>query len=285
MCSSSKTEIKYNLAKTIYAKLPGDTKEPCTIDVTLLSQDGREVIVIVDFNNKALKAYWTLPGKKQHFSSCLEFDYHPRRVANITDHQVVVTFWDEPMVAVVNVWPHLRLDSLIATQDRQCGVAVVSGTVDAGDYRFVFSNEKRIVVTDSEGYILRRIGNNDRDRPCFSVPWYLSTTVNNKIIVSDFDKGGVTCVTQSGEVLWFYRTDGIPRGVTCDSSGYVYIVEGGTNQVTLLTPGGRFISSLLWKNTKRTCIYGVAFGNTGKLYLTEYHGHIGIFKPIKHTVV
>ncbi|XP_041358688.1 uncharacterized protein LOC121375344 [Gigantopelta aegis] len=285
MSSNPKQKTKYVLVKTIYTKLPGDKEEPCTIDMTVLCQGDMEVIVVVDFNNKALKAYWTCPGQTRDLSSCcLEFEHHPRRVTNVTENQVVVTFWDEPEVAVVNVLPELRLKTLVSTQNRQCGVAVIPGTVEMDDHKFVFASENRIAIHDSDGYILKRICSpNDKHRQRFPVPWYLSMAANNDILVSDFEKGGVTCVTQTGNDKWFYQTEGTPRGVTCDSDGYVYVVEGVTNRVTLLTPSGDFISSVLREDTKLPCIYGLAFGNSGKLYLSEYHGQIGIFNLIKNT--
>ncbi|KAK3083191.1 hypothetical protein FSP39_016385 [Pinctada imbricata] len=166
--------------------------------------------------------------------------------------------------------------------------------------RGITVNEKgEIIVVDcrllqisfhdpKNGNLIRKIdAKNEAGKKVLVDPYYVTTTHENNVIVTDTAAPNIKVFSPSGKYLAEYGDYGTkddqilqPYGVCVDEYGYIFIADNHNHRVHLLKPDGKLSKFLLTKNDSLWHPMGVAITKNGYFIVTEALGKVRIFKYI-----
>ncbi|XP_048248584.1 uncharacterized protein LOC124151240 [Haliotis rufescens] len=223
------------LIDTIDWKMAGDEVEPALCDVTVLVVDGIQTVVVTDLNNKCVKSFYT--RKNLTCQSKLPLDNFPCGATQLKEKQVMVAVPDSSQIVTVEVTPDLVLLSTITTSMDYCSLAVLSpSSLAAGTTACVD-------ILDMAGHVLRSVTTHNNET-LFAPLFYMCVNNKGNILVSDWEKKSVTCVTSEGDVVWRYAPTGdralSPYGISTTPTGDILLA--GSSNVTRLTETGDYVT-------------------------------------------
>ncbi|XP_046352375.2 E3 ubiquitin-protein ligase TRIM56-like [Haliotis rufescens] len=174
------------LVDQIDGRMAGDEVEPDLRDVTVLLVDGIQTVVVTDANNTCVKSFYT--RNNLTCQSRLPLDDHPCGVTQLKENQVMVAVPDSSQIVTVEVTPDLVLLSTITTSKEYYSLAVLSpSSLAAGGVACVD-------ILDMAGHMLRSVTTHNNET-LFTFPGYMCVNNKGNILVSDWGKKSVTCVT------------------------------------------------------------------------------------------
>ncbi|XP_041363762.1 uncharacterized protein LOC121379283 [Gigantopelta aegis] len=273
---------KFILVNTIPSRRNEDTKVPRIIDLVVLVQEGRDVIVVCDSDNTCVKAFWFDPLKDREMSCKLIIDSQDNivlgRMAKINDTQIALSVFQSTKIYIINVNNGLSIHTTMDTGSRLQGIGVIkSQPHSAPETRLVVGFEGGLSVLDIDGTIVKPMDIDIFGSKYTGKPWYLAITPACNILVSD-SHNCLLCVTQKREVLWKYPTKD-PAGVDCDAHGNIYLAICSENKVVLLSPGGKVLKEVLSHSDRIQTPRGICYSSEkSKLYIAELNGLIKIFE-------
>ncbi|XP_046571378.1 uncharacterized protein LOC124279581 [Haliotis rubra] len=229
------------LVDRIDGRVAGDEEDPYLQDVTVLVVDGVQACVVTDYNNNCVKSFFTRKNHSCH--SKLPLETSPKGMTQSNEKQVMFAVPESLQILRIEVTPDLVLLSAITTRSGYYSLAILNpsclaaGTWDCVD------------ILDIAGHVLRSITTYNGDS-LFSDPWFMCVNNKGNLLVSDWGKKSVTCLTSEGDVVWIYaptgdRTHTIPRGITTTSTGDILLVDSDMYKVIQLTEAGEFARELL----------------------------------------
>ncbi|XP_071108192.1 uncharacterized protein [Haliotis cracherodii] len=224
----------------IDGRMVGNEVEPDFSGVTVLVVDGIQTVVVTDFNNKCVKSFYTRNNLTCH--SKLPLDASPCGVTQLKENQVMVAVPDSSQIVTVEVTPDLVLLSTITTSKWYGSLAVLSpSSLAAGTYHCVD-------ILDMAGHVLRSV-TTLYNETLFTHPYYMCVNNKGNILVSDWGKQAVTCLTSEGDVLWRYAPTGDralrPYGISTTGTGSILLVDRNTYKVIQLTESGEYVRDVL----------------------------------------
>ncbi|XP_046577661.1 protein wech-like [Haliotis rubra] len=214
------------LVDTIDGRMEGDQKNPLLHDVTVLVVDGVQTCVVTDCDNKCVKSFFTRNNHSCH--SKLPLDNPPHGMTQLNEKQVMVAVPYSLQIVTVEVTPDLVLLSTITTRTGYYSLAVLNpSSLAAGACECVD-------ILDMAGHVLRSVTTYNGDS-LFACPFYMCVNNKGKLLVSDYGKTSVTCLTSEGDVVWRYAPAGdralsYPRGITTTSTGDILLVDRDTRR-------------------------------------------------------
>ncbi|XP_067673052.1 tripartite motif-containing protein 2-like [Haliotis asinina] len=223
------------LVHTIDTRVAGDEGGPVLLNVIVLVVDGAQTCVVTDFNNKCVKCFFTRNNEAYH--SKLPLGNSPNGMTQLNEKRVMVAVPESRQIVTVEVTPVPVLLSTITTCTGYCNLAVLNpSSLAAGTWGYVD-------ILDMAGHVLRSVTTNNDDQ-LFTYPWYMCVNNKGNILVSDYWKKSVTCLTSEGDVVWRYiptgeRTLINPRGITTTSTGDIVLAD--RDKVVQLTESGEFV--------------------------------------------
>ncbi|XP_048248509.1 uncharacterized protein LOC124132533 isoform X1 [Haliotis rufescens] len=246
------------LVDTIDGRMADDEDKPYLRDVTVLVVNGIHTCVVTDFNNTCVKSFYT--RNNNPCQSRLPLVYPPLGITQLKENQVMVAVPEFSEIVTVEVTPDLVLLSTITTSKVYYSLAVLSpSSLAAGGIAYVD-------ILDMAGHVLRSM--TTHNKTLFSYPTCMCVNNKGNILVSDWGKQSVTCLTSEGHVVWRYaptgdRALGQPRGITTTSTGDILLVDGNTNKVIQLTESGEYVRNVL--TSKDMC--DISCDKYGSLFL------------------
>ncbi|XP_048248511.1 E3 ubiquitin-protein ligase TRIM71-like [Haliotis rufescens] len=230
----------------IDGKMAGDKLKPDLSGVTVLVVDGIQTVVVTDWANKCVKSLYT--RNNQPCQSRLPLVNSSSGVTQLKENQVMVAVPDPSQIVTVEVTPDLVLLSTITTSKGYYSLAVLSpsslaaGGRDCDGYGIVD-------ILDMAGHVLRSVTSHNNET-LFRSPDYMCVNNKGNILVSDWRKKSVTCVTSEGDVVWRYAPTGdralsFPYGISSTGTGCILVVDGNTNKVMQLTGSGVYVRDVL----------------------------------------
>ncbi|XP_048239059.1 RING finger protein 207-like [Haliotis rufescens] len=252
------------LHHTIDCGEDGDGKDPSLCDVTVLTVDDIKVTVVIDFNNKRLKTYYTSNFKSFH--NQLLLSSRPWQIAKLCESQIAVSVPGSKEIVTVNVTPGPVFLSTIKTRKKYQALACLSPSQLAAG---TWGQSHSVDILDMTGRILRSINTG-----VIGNPEYIHVTRNNNLIVSEEAVKSLVCVTSEGDVVFTYTPTGVraltrPWGVTTSSSGDILLVDQYSNKVIQLTESGQFVRDVLTQQDGLNCPLGACLDGDGLLYVTS----------------
>ncbi|XP_046571384.1 E3 ubiquitin-protein ligase TRIM36-like [Haliotis rubra] len=228
------------LVDTIDGRVTDDEVSPDLKCITVLTVDDIQTCVVTDFSNNCLKSLYTRDNHRCH--SKLPLDDSPYGITQLKQKQVMVAFPHSNQIVTVEVTPDLVLLSTILTSNSYYSLAVLdlsslaAGGKDCDGYDIV-------EILDMSGHVLRSINaHND-------APWHMGVNMKGNLLVSDWLKKSVTCLTLEGDVVWRYAPTGdsvlrSAAGITTTTKGDILLVESRF-KVIQLTETGEFVREML----------------------------------------
>jgi len=111
------------------------------------------------------------------------------------------------------------------------------------------------------------------------VPFYLTTSRDSLLVVS-YDDKSVTCLSSSFARSWVTSRDTTRLkyawGITCDNSGYIYVVDNDRDLVVQLSPSGDYLRDVITRQNGLDSPVAVCF-HRDTLYITQVNREIKIF--------
>ncbi|XP_046571329.1 uncharacterized protein LOC124279547 isoform X2 [Haliotis rubra] len=215
-----------------------DDDMPDLCDMIVLVVDGVQTCVVTDINNMCVKFFFIRNNLSRH--SKLPLDNSPNGITQLNEKQVMVAVPDSLQIVTIEVTPDLVLLSTITTRTGYCSLAVLNpSSLAAGACECVD-------ILDMAGHVLRSVTTYNDDS-LFTYPDYMCVNNKGNILVSDWGKKSVTCLTSEGDVLWRYNPIGdkalsYPRGITTTTTGGILLLQRG--KVIQLTESGEFVREL-----------------------------------------
>ncbi|XP_046352399.2 tripartite motif-containing protein 3-like [Haliotis rufescens] len=229
------------LFHTLDATSVNDKGIPKMLCVTALYVDGMQTVVVTDYTNTCVKSLFT--RNKQACQSRLLLDDSPRGLTQLKEKQVMVAVPGSRHIVTVEVTPYLVLLSTIRTRKKYSSLSVLSpSSLAAGSITCVD-------IMDMAGHVLRSVTTHN-NKTLFTFPWYMCVNSKGNILVSDWGKKSVTCVTSDGDVVWRYAPTGDralrkPTGILTTSTGDIIFIDQFTGTVIQLTETGEYVSDVL----------------------------------------
>ncbi|XP_067680553.1 tripartite motif-containing protein 2-like [Haliotis asinina] len=264
------------LSESIDVRFDSDNTAPDASDVVVVFVDNMETLVVTDWSNKCLKSLYTLENQSRQ--SKLTLKSNPFTVTKLTENQVAVSFWSYNAIVLAQVTPDLFMMSTIKTKKKyRCLTALSSSTLAAG-----CMDPSSVDVLDMAGGVLQTFTGHTTGQNLLREPWFLSTTNNGNILVSDGGSGSVYCITRKGGLAFAYTPTGgrelkRPRGITTTNTGYILVADYWTERLVLLTHTGEFIKDLLMSQDGAESLCGVFLHST-RLFVTESSQRVKVFE-------
>ncbi|XP_046559840.1 tripartite motif-containing protein 2-like [Haliotis rubra] len=264
------------LSESVDVRFDSDKATPDAADVVVMFVDDVETLVVTDWSNKCLKSLYTL--KNESRQSKLTLKSNPFTVTKLTENQVAVSFWSYNAIVLAQVTPDLFMMSIIKTKKKyRCLTSLSSSTLVAG-----CMDPSSVDVLDMAGVVLQTFSGHNTGQNLLREPWFLSTTINGNILVSDGGSGSVYCITREGGLVFAYTPTGDrelkrPRGITTTNTGYILVADYWTERLVLLTQTGEFIKDLLMSQNGAESLCGVFLHST-RLFVTESSQKVKVFE-------
>ncbi|XP_048248535.1 uncharacterized protein LOC124127979 isoform X3 [Haliotis rufescens] len=210
-------------------------------DTTTLYVDGIQIVVVTDWENTCVKSFWTRNNHRHH--SRLPLDAPPWGITKLTEIQVMVTLPHSYQIVTVEVAPYLLLLSTITTSKGYFSLAVLSpSSLAAG-------GSACVDILDMTGDVLRSVTTHNSET-LFTYPAYMCVNNKGNILVSDWGKTSVTCVTSEGDVVWRYAPTGgkalsIPAGISTTKKGDIMVVDKDAETMIQLKETGEYVSDVI----------------------------------------
>jgi DNA-binding beta-propeller fold protein YncE len=133
-----------------------------------------------------------------------------------------------------------------------------------------------------EGRVMRSIDTHN-NTPLFAFPWYICVHPEGHLLVSDYGKNSVICVTSQGQVVWKYtptgdRALGFPQGITTTPTGDVLLVDKSSNKIIQLSGSGQFVREILTSQDGINRPRGLYLNKHNSLFVCEENGQVKQFK-------
>ena len=155
---------------------------------------------------------------------------------------------------------------------------------DAGNILVADSGNHRIQKFTSDGQFVASVGTKGTGPSQFNGPrdiafsthnkkMYVVDNENHRIQVLNYDLTfskvlGRKYGSKNGDLIY-------PRGVTCDSTGNVYVADSGNNRIQVFTASGKFLRKFgcLGKGGELDWPVGVAVDSRGMVFVSERDSH------------
>ena len=103
-------------------------------------------------------------------------------------------------------------------------------------------------VLDKQGNLKRRLGLNEDGSCLFSAPYYITvSTAGDKVFVSDWNNGTVTCMKVDGSIIYQYKDKDLrgPCGLYCDDGDNILVCGHDSNNIKVITADGKNYGTVL----------------------------------------
>ena len=118
--------------------------------------------------------------------------------------------------------------------------------------------------------------------------WSYITTNGNNIYYTNDKTDRVTCCDMNGKVEWEFHDKKVllsPRGITIDSSNNIYVVDGGSENVVVISPDGQNYKLFLSDRDGGNLPWGICCDRTGnQLLLIDREDDTGLLYDISTTL-
>ncbi|XP_071108171.1 tripartite motif-containing protein 2-like [Haliotis cracherodii] len=229
------------LFHTLDATSEDDEGIPGMPGVRELNVDGMQTIVVTDYTNTCVKSFFTRNNRS--CQSRLTLDDSPWGVTQLKEKQVMVAVPASRHIVTVEVTPDLVLLSTITTSKGYYSLAVLSpSSLAAGGWGGVD-------ILDMGGHVLRSVTTHNKET-LFTLPSYMSVNTKGNILVSDWKKKSVTCLTSDGDVVWRYAPTGDmalhqPSGIFTTNTGDVMFIDQLAEAIIQLSETGEYVSDVI----------------------------------------
>ncbi|XP_071108170.1 E3 ubiquitin-protein ligase TRIM56-like [Haliotis cracherodii] len=249
---------------TTDARVEGDVEKPDLRDVTVLLVNGIQTVVVTDTENKCVKSFYTTNNQPCH--SRLPLDDPPCRVTQLKEKQVMVAVPESRQIVTVEVTPDLVLLSTITTSKGYYSLAVLSpSSLAAGGTACVD-------ILDMAGHVLRSVTTH-KNRTLFTYPFYMCVNNKGNILVSDWGKKSVRCVTSEEDFVWRYASTGDralrPYGISTTGTGDILVVDMNTSKVIQLTESGEYVRDVLTSQDGVRSPLGLWSDKHGSIFVSD----------------
>ncbi|XP_048248909.1 E3 ubiquitin-protein ligase Midline-1-like [Haliotis rufescens] len=162
---------------------------------------------------------------------------------NLKEKHVMVAVPASRHIVTVEVTPDLVLLSTITTSKGYYSLTVLSpSSLAAGGWGGVD-------ILDMGGHVLRSVTTHNKET-LFTLPSYMSVNTKGNILVSDWKKKSVTCLTSEGDVVWRYAPTGDmalhqPSGIFTTNTGDIMFIDQLAEAIILLSETGEYVSDVI----------------------------------------
>ena len=234
----------------VNVKLPDDRHSPKITGCTFLK---RGELIVCDFaNSKVLLLNSDLTSEVDY----KRFPNRPWDVAAINQSTVVVTFPSDRSIIYIQIFPVLA-DIQKVKFDRKCfGVAVAKSKIYVTCHN-ESSSTGDLRELDIDGNQFRRITlEADTVRPMFQWPYYVTVNKDEDMVyVSDWKANTIIGMTINGNTSFRYKSGALDNllgaglantaGIGIDDHGNLIACGCGSNNVIVITNGGKYHKTLL----------------------------------------
>ena len=168
----------------------------------------------------------------------VQFTDIPYGVAYIGEHIVAVTIWDKHEVVFVNVITNTIINTIYIGHEcwgtdfnmNRLAIRVIQPPTSS-----------HIAYLDHKGKLIDRV----------NIPCRNSTSISlrdDTIKGTDSNANKIYCYTLTGQWIWTFKNENVlrkPVGIALDKNRNVYVAGKGTNNVVVVSPGGKNCREIL----------------------------------------
>ncbi|XP_071110616.1 uncharacterized protein [Haliotis cracherodii] len=222
-----------------HGTMESDVSLPMLHDVTVMVIDSIQAVVVTDHKNKCVKSFHTTHNHQYH--SAFPLQYNSWGLAQLHENKVMISMPHPCQILTLEVNHDLRLLSTITTSKGYYSIAVLSpSSLAAG-------GDGCVDLLDMAGHVLRSLTAHNNET-LFDSPFYMCVN-KGCILVSDWGKESVTCMTSEGDLVWRYAPATRP--------GDILLAYLDANRVIQLKESGKFVGDVLTTQDGICCPMGL----------------------------
>ena len=258
-----------------------DNKKCWPLDVAVLD-DGTPVIT--DFHNKKIKAF----DATGTVMCDVLLPSWPHGITHVRKCDVCVTLPEISTLVFVTVnEKSMSMQKRIKTVKQYRGICC-HAYEDAEKPSIIVSccssNNQSVDILSLEGEIIHSFRHDSRKpgRTLFTWPYYVTTSVNGEIIVSDCEtKTGLLYLNANGEVKYDCLSIGVviqdPRGICTDINGNVYLADKSAHAIHSLTPDGKYRKCVVTSKNDLHQPIAICVSPFGHVIVTQDNGDVKVY--------
>lgn len=258
-----------------------DNKKCWPLDVAVLD-DGTPVIT--DFHNKKIKAF----DATGTVMCDVLLPSWPHGITHVKKSDVCVTLPEISTLVFVTVNENsMSMQKRIKTVKQYRGICCHASEDPEKPSIIVSccaSNNQSVDILSLEGEILHSFRHDSRKpgRTLFTWPYYVTTSNNGEIIVSDCEtKTGLLYLDSKGEVKYDCLSIGVviqdPRGICTDINGNVFLADKSAHAIHSLTPDGKYRKCVVTSKNELHQPIAVCVSPFGHVIVTQDNGDVKVY--------
>ena len=197
----------------------------------------------------------------------------PWDVTAVNSTTVIVTLPFNKQLQYVHVKPGLQLGNIIELDKKCFGVDVSGEEIFISCHNNPGAGEIRVL--DMDGTLKRRLGASDEQNTSymFISPSFVAVSASTgNIYVSDWETDKVTCISDSGEVMYQFEDPELkdPSGMYIDVEDYLIVCGTESDTVLVITDSGKKDKTLITLNNHVMTPISVAFRQSDKTLVVGF---------------
>ena len=206
-----------------------------------------ERIVLCDRNNTNIKVL----DKSFTLQDSLDIPSDSYDISMVNDTTVIITLSWKKQLQYIEVTPRLKLGRVLQLDKKCYGVHVVARDIYVTCHSDNPGGDGEVRIIDKNGKVKNRLGVHQDKIFMFTLPYNIAVSaLSNKIYVSDWAQGTVTCLRSDGTVIYQYKDFALraPCGLCVDEEDNVIVCGCISDNIHIVTAAGEKSSVILNSN-------------------------------------
>ncbi|XP_046584887.1 uncharacterized protein LOC124291864 [Haliotis rubra] len=241
----------------------------------MITLNGSEVLVVVDYKNELLKTF------SQFGNDELRMDGVPYRLCKLTNGKVALTFPLSREIQIISL-QRMTVVQVIPTEKMYAGITSVPKMKNVLAVGTLREEPASIDFIDMKGSVLKSFQHDQFGNAICITPSFLGSTPSGDILISDHSMHALICISQKGDIQWRHQPHKgenfleDPVGVAC-FNGDVFLVDRLKGCVFLFTHRGWCHGPVIETSNIFSEPFSICTDRKGTVYVGMGDGDIQVY--------
>ncbi|XP_071095797.1 uncharacterized protein [Haliotis cracherodii] len=272
---SERSTSSRSLLRTASCRTSFKEWSPFPTDITMVTVNGSNVLVVVDYKNELLKTFSQTGNYEMSLNGI------PYRLCKLKNDKVALTFPLSREVRVISL-QRMEVAHVVATEKMYNGITSIPKLKNILVVGTVREEPASIDFIDMRGSVLKSFQYDQLGNAICMTPSFLTTTPSGDILISDHSMHALICISQKGDVQWRHQPhkgDNFledPVGVAC-FNGDIFVVDRLKGCVFRFTHRGWCHGSVIETSNIFSEPFSICTDRKGTIYVGMDDGDIQVY--------